>query len=245
MKPNVVELKVWGRYGLFTDPINKMGGEKFTYQVPTYQALKGVLESCYWKPTITWYIDKVRIMHPIRSQSQGIRPIEYSGGNTLSIYTYLTDVEYQIQAHFEWNLYREELTQDRNENKHHNIAQRSIKCGGRRDVFLGTRECQAYVEPCQFGEGKGYYDDSGEIPLGIMFHGFTYPDENAEGKMVARFEKIKMKEGIIEFCRPEQCAFVRELFKNKPKQFTLQDLTLADDFDWQAEFGGEEHGMDE
>ena len=62
----------------------------------------------------------------------------------------------RLGAHFEWNDNRPELKQDRNENKHHNIAKRMIIRGGRRDVFLGTRECQGYVSPCEFGEGEGF-----------------------------------------------------------------------------------------
>lgn len=41
---NQIEYKVYGRYALFTDPLTKTGGEKFTYQIPTYQALKGITE---------------------------------------------------------------------------------------------------------------------------------------------------------------------------------------------------------
>lgn len=48
---NSIEFKVYGRYALFTDPLTKTGGEKYTYQIPTYQALKGICESIYWKPT--------------------------------------------------------------------------------------------------------------------------------------------------------------------------------------------------
>lgn len=47
--------KVKGEYALFTDPVTKGGGEKFTYQVPTYQALKGITEAIYWKPTLILY----------------------------------------------------------------------------------------------------------------------------------------------------------------------------------------------
>ena len=36
---NQVEYKVYGRYALFSDPVTRLGGEKFSYQVPTYQAL--------------------------------------------------------------------------------------------------------------------------------------------------------------------------------------------------------------
>lgn len=46
---NQIEFVVYGKYGLFTDPVTKIGGEKFTYQIPTYQALKGIVESIYWK----------------------------------------------------------------------------------------------------------------------------------------------------------------------------------------------------
>ena len=106
---NKVEFKVHGKYALFTDPLTKVGGEKFSYQIPTYQALKGILESVYWKPTILWIIDKVRIMKAIKTQSKSVKPVAYGGGNSLSIYSYLADVEYQIQAHFVWNPYRQDM----------------------------------------------------------------------------------------------------------------------------------------
>ncbi len=247
MKPNIVEFVVHGRYALFSDPINRMGGEKFTYQVPTYEALKGIISSVYWKPTFTWVIDEVRILNPIRSQSQGIRPIMYGGGNTLSIYTYLSEVAYQVKAHFEWNMNRPELEGDRNENKHHNIAKRCIERGGRRDIFLGTRECQGYVEACCFGEGGGFYDKYGEMPLGVMFHGFTYPDETKSQKLIARFWKPIMKDGIITFIRPEACEIKRELLQTIPKNFSfdINNILSVEQFDWCKEFGGEASELDQ
>ena len=206
--PNIVEFVVYGDYGLFSDPITRVGGEKATYQIPTYEALKGILASVYWKPTIIWYIDKVRIMKKIQTEVKGVRPIKMNGGNDLAYYTYLKDCEYQVQAHFEWNENRPELSGDRNENKHHEIAKRMIKKGGRRDIFLGTRECQGYVEPCKFGEGTGAYDDLNRLDFGLMYHGITYADEaysdETKGKMTVRFWYPKMEKGIIVFPRPEQ-----------------------------------------
>ena len=120
---NFVEFQVSGDYALFSDPMTRVGGEKFTYQVPTYEALKGILQSIYWKPTLVWVIDSVRIMNPIQTEAKGIRPIKYtSNKNDLSYYTYLKNCCYQVKAHFIWNENRPELSQDRNENKHHNIA---------------------------------------------------------------------------------------------------------------------------
>lgn len=220
---NRIECRVSGRYALFSDPVNRMGGEKMSYQVPTYQALKGIMESAYWKPTFQWVIDAVRVMRPIRSQSQGIRPVNYGGGNTLSIYTYLSDVSYEISAHFEWNENRPNLSKDRNENKHYFMAKRSIEKGGRRDIFLGTRECQGYIEPCSFGSQEGTYDQYGDMPLGVMFHGFTYPDEaireEEKGKLWARFWNPIMKDGYISFLRPEECVIRRELRDWESKEF--------------------------
>ena len=107
---NTITLHVWGRYALFSDPITRVGGEKFSYPVPTYQAVKGILESVYWKPSFLWVPDAIRVMNPIETESKGIRPIRYNNGtNDLSIYTYLVNVSYQIQAHFEWNPHRPDL----------------------------------------------------------------------------------------------------------------------------------------
>ena len=167
---NIIEYRVFGRYALFTDPLSKTGGEKCSYQIPTYQALKGITESIYWKPTITWVIDECRIMKLIQTETKGVRPIKYTGGNDLSFYTYLQNVEYRVRAHFEWNENRKDLAHDRNEHKHYDIAKRMLERGGRRDIFLGARECQGYVEPCPLEEGEGDYDTT-SLSFGIMVHG--------------------------------------------------------------------------
>ena len=228
---NIVEFLVVGDYGLFCDPIMRVGGEKCTYQIPTYEALKGVLHSVYWKPTLIWYIDAVRVMNPIQMESKGIRPIKYFGGNDLSYYTYLKHCSYQVRAHFEWNENRPELAQDRNENKHHEIAKRMIRKGGRRDIFLGARECQGYVEPCVFGEGKGAYDDISELGFGLMYHGITYADEacsdDAKGKMTVNLWYPIMKNGVIEFVRPEDCPVHKPIRDMEIKPFGEQENNFA------------------
>lgn len=227
MHPNFVEFEVYGDYALFSDPIMRVGGEKCTYQVPTYEALKGILSSVYWKPTIVWIIDKVRVINPIQTEVKGIRPIKYTGGNDLSFYTYLKNCRYQVIAHFEWNENRPELASDRNENKHHNIAKRMIEKGGRRDIFLGTRECQGYVVPCKFGEGEGHYDNIQELAFGLMYHGITYADEafseETKNCMTARFWYPKMQNGIINFLRPEKCPLYKKLRPMEMKIFSETD----------------------
>lgn len=152
---NTIEFEVYGPYALFSDPVMRVGGEKTSYHIPTYEALRDV-ESIYWKPTIMWIVDAVRVMNPIQTETKGIRPIAYNGGNELAYYTYLKDVRYQVRAHFEINYNHTELKDDRNEYKHHNIAKRMVKRGGRRDIFLGTRECQALKNLVHLAREKAF-----------------------------------------------------------------------------------------
>ncbi len=224
---NSISFRLWGRYALFTDPVTKTGGEKCSYHVPTYEAIKGVLKSIYWKPTIIWHVDKVRVMKQIKTQTKGTKPLVWGGGNSLAIYTFLHEVEYQVKAHFEWNEHRPELAKDRIDGKHYSIAQRMLEKGGRQDIFLGVRDCQAYVEPCAFGEGEGFYDDAPpELAFGLMFHGFDYPDETGTDELHSRFWQATMRNGILEFPRPEGCTVKRFVRKMDAKDFTLDENIL-------------------
>lgn len=233
---NSVCFEVYGDYALFSDPTTSPSGEKTSLQIPTYEALKGILHSIYWKPTIIWVIDEVRIMNIIQTESKGIRPIKYTGGNDLSFYTYLKDVRYQVKAHFIWNENRPELIFDRNEHKHFDIAKRMISKGGRRDIFLGTRECQGYVEDCNFGDGNGVYDNVSELAFGLTYHGITYADEaysdETKNKVTMRYFQPVMKKGIITFLPPEECTITHIVRDMEMKEFGKNiNFTSIDDFD--------------
>ena len=210
-----IEYEVWGRYALFTDPITRVGGEKCSYHLPTYEAIKGITESIYWKPVFIWVIDEVRVMRPIRTEAKNMKPIDISGGNTLATYTYLADVRYQVRAHFEWNLLRDDLKSDRIAPKHLEIAQRMIRKGGRRDIFLGTRESQGYVEPAIFGESESQHQQQGELSYGNMFHGFDYPDTTGRKELVARFWNAKIgADSIIRFPHPDDANLIRRALRD-------------------------------
>lgn len=238
---NQVTFQVEGKYALFTDPTTKLGGEKCTYQIPTYEALKGIIKSVYWKPTIIWCIDELRVVHAIRTQSKNVKPLKYNDAskNELSTYTYLVDVLYEVKAHFIWNNHREDLKDDRNEGKHFNIAKRMIMKGGRRDVCLGARECQAYVTPLDnpnsetgFSNNKSVYDDTDELAFGLMFHSFNYPDETGINELSSNFDIPVMKKGIIKFSTPESCLhtkFIREMTPNPPKSVGLNEPAIQNE----------------
>lgn len=75
---NQIEFQVYGRYARFTDPMSNVGGEKCSYHVPTYEALKGIAKSIYWKPTFIWVIDEVRVMKRIKTQEYpGVEYVDF------------------------------------------------------------------------------------------------------------------------------------------------------------------------
>ena len=207
---NSISFEIGGEYALFSDPITRVGGEKCSYQIPTYDAIRGIIESIYWKPTLIWVVDKVRVINQIKSEAKGVRTLSYTKDTGeragLAYYTYLKQVKYQVNAHFEWNKSRPDLIADRNENKHQEITLRKLAEGGKRDIFLGTRECQAYVKAVDFGLGEGYYDNSGTLPFGLMYHGIVYPDKTQSDKMVVNFFDAKMVNGVITYPRPSECT---------------------------------------
>lgn len=237
MKENKIQYLVSGRYALFTDPMSKLGGEKSSLMIPTAEALVGVTSSIYWKPSLKWKIDQVTILNPIQTESKGIRPVKYDGGNDLAYYTYLKDVAYLVSARFEFNTAREDLKEDFQEDKHYQIAKRSLARGGRRDVFLGTRECQAYVEEITGNEESCYKDMPG-MEFGLMFHSFIYPDQSGKDELEALFWYPKMENGVIKFCKQEDCQRRVLIKKMKPKVFNRNNFTFLDGTETQEDKGG-------
>jgi CRISPR-associated protein Cas5d len=199
--------KLQGDYALWTAPESKGGGEKFTYSIPTLQALTGIADSIYFKPTFKNIIDEVKVINEIRTETKGVRALVNKGTKTdLNYITYLTDPVYLIKFHFEWNDDRLDLKYDRNHRKHEAIMERSLKKGGRRDIFLGTRECIGYVDLItedEYLNTKSNYKDD-VLNFGIMFHSFKYPVKSGE-PLKSLFTNTTMIKGVIDFKPQEEC----------------------------------------
>ena len=210
LKEGHAQFEVSGRHALFADPLISAGGEKTTYSVPTYEALKGICKSVYWKPTFDWVVDRVRVLNPVQTETSGTKLLNLSTGvSDRAFFTYLCDVKYQIEAHIEWDESHPGYINDRDFKKHYDIAAKSVIHGGRLPVFLGKSECCGVVKPCVFGEGEGYYVNSGTINFGIMYHGITYPGQSREPELKESYTldmaPTSMTDGIIVFRRPEDC----------------------------------------
>lgn len=199
-RKNEITYRVTGKRALFTDPVTKMGGEKSTYSIPTYEALRGITESIYWKPTIEWIIKEVRIVNKIKKVSSGQRvPNTKNNKCDLAVYQYLSDVCYEVRASFIFNSCRPDLKHDYIEPKHWEIAKRCVAAGGRFPIFLGCSECVGLVEPCKFGAEPGYYDNI-DLDFDSMFGCFSYP-EFTGGPAAAHWWSPKMVNGVIGFSK--------------------------------------------
>lgn len=209
--------KVKGPYGLFTRPESKSGGEKASYSIPTRQALNGIVDAIYFKPTFRNVVDEVKVINPALTAVMGIRALIGSGSKNsadLNYYSYLLNPEYLVKSYFVWNNARQDLAGDRNQKKHEEIFKRSLEKGGRRDAFLGTRECLATIEAIDedyYNTAKSYYDGK-KIQLGLMFQEFDYPS-SGKGKLVSYFDDIEMVDGIIKFRDKEECR-VKNVLSN-------------------------------
>lgn len=213
------EIGVSGPIALFCNPMFKTGGEKFSYPVPTYGALKGLVESIYWKPTFIVVIDSVRIINEIKYTHKTLTISKFHEAfnktrgtlnKELFTYTYLSDVHYQIRFHMKWNNYQSELVEDRNWGKHNAIMNRQINRGGKCNPFLGASECYADIFKEEFESRKGYYDESGKVNFGIMFHSYLWGTEYDENdvnrrKLRKAFWTAEMINGVITFPQAEDC----------------------------------------
>lgn len=212
--PNIIQFELSGRYALFTDPLTKSSGEKFTLPVPTYEALKGAARSIYSSRSFCWVIDQVRIMQPIFTESIAITRTGYFERFTdISIYTYLKDVRYKVLAHLEFP----DGTPPETQHKYYAIARRMLKAGGKREVFLGVRSCIAEVRPCCFHTEAGTYDAHSQN-FGLMHHSFTYPTADIP-RFTQQLFYCEMHNGVISFPPPEACPISRTI--NEANKYAL------------------------
>lgn len=208
--------EVWGDYAQFSDPILKRGGEKVTYEIPTYEALVNLTKGIYWKPTFDIVIEKVRIMNPILMQCKGmnVRPLKTTL-NDQSSYVYLYKPRYKVLAKIVWNENRPDLDEDRCIKKHMNIMNRKIKTGARHNIFLGTSECGAYIKATNFEEDEGYYDNEERRDFPLMYYGFIWPSMSKDKNMKRCFWKPCMRHGVIEYGHPENAPIKEEIGETK------------------------------
>ncbi|KQC13183.1 MAG: type I-C CRISPR-associated protein Cas5 [Desulfuromonas sp. SDB] len=206
-------LKVWGDYACFTRPEMKV--ERVSYDVITPSAARGILEAIYWKPAISWKIDKIHILNQIkfdnirRNEVLGTIPVskiqKAMNGEEVELCQdanqdraqraslLLRDVCYCIEAHFEMT---KKAGSDDTPEKHYNVALRRMRKGQCYHYpYLGCREFPAHFEYIEGDIPCSYY--SGERDLGFMLWDLEFSeDPKVEAKPV--FYRACMSDGIID-----------------------------------------------
>lgn len=206
-----VTYEIAGKTAIFSEPTTSCGGEKISMEIPSHGAMVGITKGIFWKPVINWHIDRVRVMNPIRTVSEGQKLLGLDGRTERAFYTYLSDVRYQVEAHFEFNRLRPQFRKEwGNPKKYYCEMVKAILKEGRYTPFLGKSECTpTYIRLCDFGEGEGYYDHDGVRRFGYMFWGLTYPeegyDEESRHAIMDHIWDAAMENGIITYPHPSRC----------------------------------------
>lgn len=111
--------------------------DKYSYDIITPTAARGVMECIYWHPGLQWIIDRIYILNPI--QYADISDIT-SNNHILALH----NVSYVIQAHFKLT---QNATPSDNVGKFTDIIRRRLKKGPLyKEPYLGSKEYPAKIE---------------------------------------------------------------------------------------------------
>ncbi len=216
-----VKVKVWGDYALFSRPELKV--ERYSYDVMTPSAARGILEAIYWHPGMKWIIDKIYVKNPIRFTSVRRNEVKskISASNVLSVYNgaqkplyisskeeivqrasmILTDVAYVIEAHFEMT---EQANETDNPGKFKDIMMRRLQKGKCYHMpYFGCREFPANFALCEEEEIETAFDDVAEKDLGLMLFDMDYTDKN---NITPTFFRAVLRHGVLDL---RDCEVIR------------------------------------
>ena len=205
-------VEVWGDYALFSRPEMKV--ERVSYDVITPSAARGLLESIYWHPGLSWKIDRIYVCNPIRFTNirrnevkdvvsgSSVKSVMKSGKGEIYIATsesiqqraamVLKDVRYVIEAHFDMT---DNAAASDNPGKFQDIMKRRLERGQFYNMpYMGTREFPAHFKPC--GEIPECPDElKGTRDLGWMLLDMDYTDRS---DIQPRFFRATMTDGVID-----------------------------------------------
>jgi CRISPR-associated protein Cas5d len=205
---NLYQIRVQGELACFTRPEFKT--ERFSYEVITPSAARGIFEAILWKPAIQWHVRRVLLLSPPRfiqlkrnevNSRASVRNVQKAarGGVALNYFAdedraqrntlALRDVDYAVEAEFRMTSRR---GSDDNPKKFDEMFQRRLEKGQfHMQPYLGCREFPAWVTPYT-GDPPPLLDETRD--LGYMLHDLRYGAEKNEPV----FFRAKIDHGVIE-----------------------------------------------
>lgn len=208
-----VKVKVWGDYALFARP--ELKTERYSYDIITPSAARGILEAIYWHPGLRWVIDRIYVQNPIRFTSVRRNEVKskVSAQNVLQAYNgsdkplylstrdeivqrasvILKDVSYVIEAHFEMT---DKANDTDNPGKFKDIIMRRLKRGECYHMpYFGVREFPANFCLCEDKKIISAYEMVPKTDFGLMLYDMDYSDKENIRPM---FFRAVMKKGVLD-----------------------------------------------
>ena len=214
-----IALEVWGDYALFTRPELKV--ERYSYDVMTPSAARGILEAIFWKPAIKYVIDRIEVLNEIKTVNVRRNEVKSKitassvkqvmvGAKKEQLYLSTSDdiaqrasvvlknVRYVIHAHFELTA---KAGEDDNHGKFSDIIRRRIEKGQCfYNPYFGAKEFPLKFKKFNndIPEEDYFYKNTDEKDLGIMLYDLDYGQE-----IKPYYFKAIMKSGIIDVSNSE------------------------------------------
>ncbi len=205
IRSRIWKVRMFGPYACFTRP--ELKTERVSYEVMTPSAARGVLEAILWKPAITWTIERIHVLAPIRFTA--VRRNEVNSklavrGDVANYYAdedraqrnsiVLTNVDYVVEAHF--NMTDRAGPEDNLAKFEDMFSRRLSKGQSFHAPYLGCREFAARFEPAP---------DTWHVPeelrgrreLGLMLHDLDFAADRS-GRATPRFFPAVLDRGTLE-----------------------------------------------
>ena len=205
----MIQLEVWGPYALFSRPELKV--DRYSYDVLTPSAARGIVEAVYFHPGLKWHIDRIYVLNPIRFVSvrrnevaskisgRNVRQAAQGGGQPLYLATpqeivqraslLLQDVHYVIEAHFDMT---DKAAPSDNPGKFQDIVKRRMERGQcYHTPYFGCREFPAFFQRWT-GGSIPTIDESRD--LGLMLYDFDYSDPQ---NITPTYFRAQLEHGVL------------------------------------------------
>ena len=192
--------------------------QRTSYPVPTSGAVRGFLESFFWKPAVKYIPRAVEVLKPIRRMDikknelkQGFKgdfsPVSIEEDRIQRNNSYLRDVLYRIHCDLVfipselrkefYKGYQSRNEQDENPMKYYEMLKRRIRKGQYcKSPYLGTRECVCssveWIDDAE-AEKTNPIDQTGD--LGMMYVDYIYNEDYNPEQRARMLKIVSMENG--------------------------------------------------
>lgn len=205
-----IKVEVWGDYACFSRP--ELKSEKYSYDVMTPSAARGILEAVFWHPGLRWVIDEIYVLSPIeftnirrnevKSRLLSSKAKSAMSGNDVGLYidakadiqqraaTVLKNVHYVIKAHFDMT---DKASETDNPAKFQEMMKRRLEKGQYyHQPYLGCREFPARFRLWEFDTVPTVNITT---DLGLMLYDMDYSDKE---NITPVFFRARLHNGVLD-----------------------------------------------